>query len=104
MTNKPYEVRLSEWSSFRESLEISKDPFQDVINYYNQFPIVSIHTDPYDMKSWPDPWDLIHENEYCEYCILLGMCYTLQLTDRFSKEDFEIHITCLLYTSPSPRD
>ncbi len=93
MTNKPYEVRLSEWSSFRESLETSKDPIQDVIDYYNRFPIVSIHTDPYDMKSWPDPWELIYENEYCEYCILLGMCYTLQLTDRFSQEDFEIHIT-----------
>ena len=93
MKNSTYEVRLAEWSSFRQSLEISNDPIQDVIDYYKQVPVVSIHTDPYDMSSWPDPWELVYENEYCEYCILLGMCYTLQLTDRFSQSDFEIHIS-----------
>ena len=93
MKNSTYEVRLAEWSSFRQSLEISNDPIQDVIDYYKQVPVVSIHTDPYDMSSWPDPWELVYENEYCEYCILLGMCYTLQLTDRFSESNFEIHIT-----------
>tara|TARA_B110000240_G_scaffold182086_1_gene214592 strand:- start:791 stop:1216 length:426 start_codon:yes stop_codon:yes gene_type:complete len=93
MKNNTYEVRLAEWSNFRKSLEASNDPIQNVIDYYKKFPVVSIHTDPYDMTSWPDPWELIYENEYCEYCILLGMCYTLQLTDRFSTSDFEIHIT-----------
>lgn len=93
MKNSTYEARLAEWSSFRQSLEISNDPIQDVIDYYKQVPVVSIHTDPYDMSSWPDPWELVYENEYCEYCILLGMCYTLQLTDRFSESNFEIHIT-----------
>lgn len=93
MTNKTYEVRLSDWSNFRDTLELSEDPIQDVIDYYKKFPIVSIHTDPYDMASWPNPWELIHENEYCEFCIILGICYTLQLTDRFSQEHFEIHIT-----------
>ena len=93
MKQTEYEERLLEWSNFRKSLESSNDPLQDVIDYYNQFPQVSIHTDPYSKETWPDPWELIHENEYCEYCILLGMCYTLQLTDRFSGVKFEIHIT-----------
>ena len=93
MKQKTYEDRLVEWSNFRNSLENSQDPIQDVIDYYNQIPVVSIHTDPYNKDMWPNPWELIYENEYCEYCILLGMCYTLQLTDRFSREDFEIHIT-----------
>ena len=93
MKNSTYEVRLAEWSSFRQSLETSNDPIQDVIDYYKQVPVVSIHTDPYDMSSWPDPWELVYENEYCEYCILLGMCYTFTLTARFK----ETH--CELYTS-----
>lgn len=92
MFNQNYEQRLKTWSLFREDLERSEDPLQDVIDFYKPFPLVSIHTDPYDRNCWPDPWQLIHENEYCDYCILLGMCYTLQLTDRFSGEDLEIHI------------
>lgn len=92
MHNLPYEQRLVKWAEFRQSLENSKDPLQDTIDFYKKFPLVSIHTDPYDRNMWPDPWQLIHENEYCDYCIILGMCYTLQLTDRFSNEKFQIHI------------
>ena len=92
MYNLDYEQRLKAWSLFREDLEHSQDPLQDVIDFYKPFPLVSIHTDPYDRNCWPDPWELINENEYCDYCIILAMCYTLQLTDRFSGETFEIHI------------
>jgi hypothetical protein len=87
-----YEKRLATWSKFREQLETSKDPLQDVIDFYKHCPQVSRHTDPYDPEVWPNPWELIHENEYCDYCIILAMCYTLQLTERFSGDTFEIHI------------
>jgi hypothetical protein len=42
---------------------------------------------------WPTPWELIQENKFCEFVKILAICYTLQLTDRFSRDDFEIHIT-----------
>jgi len=87
-----YEVRLRAWSDFRVSLESAEDPLQDVVDKYNDVPTVSIHTDPWDEKSWPSPWELIQENQYCDFCIVLGQCYSLQLTDRFSGSDFEIHI------------
>jgi len=41
---------------------------------------------------WPTPWELVKENQYCEFCTVLGMCYSLQLTERFSQDQFEIHI------------
>lgn len=92
MFNVSYEERLQLWSNFRESLESSDDPFRDVIEFYNNTPVVSIHTDPWTRDSWPDPWQLILENQYCQFCIVLGQCYSLQLTERFSGSDFEIHI------------
>ena len=92
MNDLNYEQRLSEWSAFRDTLEASEDPLQDVINYYNKVPTVSINTDPYTPSTWPSPWELVNENMYCDFCRVLGMCYSLQLTDRFSKETFEIHI------------
>jgi len=87
-----YEKRLKDWSTFREGLTNSQNPLQDVINYYLDFPVCSIYTDPWDPKTWPSPWELIEENEYCEYCIILGMCYTIQLSECFSDANIEIHI------------
>ena len=31
------------------------------------------------MDNWPDPWELLSENTYCEVARALGMCYTLML-------------------------
>jgi len=87
-----YEDRLSQYAEFRSNLELSKDPLQDVIDTYESAPTVSINCDPWDPSTWPTAWQLIAENEYCEYCKILGMCYTLQLTDKFKDEQFEIHI------------
>ncbi len=92
MNELNYEQRLSEWSTFRDTLETSNDPLQDVIDYYRKIPTVSINTDPYTPSTWPSPWELVNDNMYCDFCRVLGMCYSLQLTDRFSREKFEIHI------------
>lgn len=87
-----YEDRLSAYSQWRQQLEYAEDPIQEVIDKYDDAPTVSINCDPWDRNTWPSPWELILENEYCEYCKILGMCYTLQLTDKFKDEQFEIHI------------
>jgi hypothetical protein len=92
MFEKKYEDRLVIWSKFRETLEESEEPFRLCRELYNKAPLVSIYTDPWDITTWPDPWQLLDENRYCEFNIVLGMCYSLQLTERFSKADFEIHI------------
>ena len=95
MFHKNYEQRLNSWSSLRQKLEVAADPFQEVINFYKQAPYVSVHTDPWSQDMWPDPWELVYENQYDEFCTVLGMCYSLQLTDRFKGSKFEIHI-CIL--------
>ena len=92
MFDLSYEARLQSWSDFRKSLESSEDPFQEVVGFYSKTPTVSIHTDPWSKDTWPDPWQLILENQYCAFCIVLGQCYSLQLTERFSDSVFEIHI------------
>lgn len=92
MFDKKYEDRLRAWADFRSQLENSDDPIQDVINFYNRAPLVNIQVDPYDQTTWLDPWTLIYENRYCNFAIILGIAYTLQLTARFSNSNFEIHI------------
>jgi hypothetical protein len=92
MFTKKYEDRLQEWRDFRVSLETAEDTIQSAVDQYAKAPTVSIQTDPWDRDSWPNPWELILENQYCEFCKLLGICYSLQLTDKFSASGFEIHI------------
>lgn len=75
--------RLTEWYDLRRHLENSSDPLEDVSNYFEKFPRVKFYTDPYDETTWPTAWELIDENEYCQFNVLLGICYTLQLTERF---------------------
>jgi len=93
MFNKPYDQRLRCWRELRNSIESSVSPFDDVKEFWQTAPVGRPCADPYDSDTWPSPWELIHENVYCEFLQLLAICYTLQLTDRFSRSQFEIHIT-----------
>jgi len=92
MFDKTYVERLRVWRDFRNYLETSKHPIQDTIDFWNDAPLYAIATDPYDEDSWPDPWTMILNNEYCNFVKILGIFYTLQLTDRFTNSRFEIHI------------
>jgi hypothetical protein len=94
MFSEVFENRLRSWRQVRERINNSDFPFDEVIAVYNKAPV--IHNKSIDMwnnKTWLDPWQLIKENGYTETCIICGICYTLQLTERFSHSEFEIHIT-----------
>jgi hypothetical protein len=85
--------KLQQWKNFRNSLEVSSTAFEDVAQFWSRTPFVSNYLDPFDSKSWPDPWQLILNNKFDDLGIVLGMCYTLQLTERFKDNKFEIHMS-----------
>jgi hypothetical protein len=35
-----------------------------------------------DLKDWPDPWQLLSDNYYCDLARALGILYTITLLDR----------------------
>lgn len=92
MFKKPYEERLVLWRQFRDELEACKDPIQFAIDFYKDAPSVMLNADPWDQSTWPDPWELLQENMYCELTRVLGIGYSLQLTDCLNQSSFEIHI------------
>lgn len=93
MFDKQFEERMSLWREFRKTLETTADPIQDTIDFYNRAPMCSIAADPFTPSTWPDPWELLQENNYCPFVKILAICYTLQLTDVLSQAIYEIHIT-----------
>ena len=92
VTDRLQNARLTAWYKFRQHLEESSDPFLDVAKFFLRLPRVKFYTDPYDRERWPTAWELISENEYCEFNLILGMCYTLQLTERFKNSHATINV------------
>lgn len=87
------ETNLKPWIELRDSLEYSNSPFEDVVKFFQKLPSAKNYTDPYEKQSWPTPWELISENIYCPFNFILGLCYTLQLTERFKHCQPKIHIS-----------
>lgn len=87
-----FEARVDKWARFRKGLENHSNPFQAVIDFWNKAPISSRTCDPFDQSTWLGPWELIEDNNYCEFSKILAIYYTLVLTDRFKNKYFEIQV------------
>ena len=76
-----YDARLRSWNELRTTLADSdiKIKCTEIDNWWQNAPLVTHHLHPHDIDNWPDPWELLSENTYCEVARALGMCYTLHL-------------------------
>ena len=93
MFNSSPNERLAKWKQFRDTVETSDSPLEDVAEFWSHAPFVSDFLDPHNPDIWPDPWHLIINGRYDDLAIVLGMLYTLQLTQRFIESHFEIHMS-----------
>lgn len=94
--------RLTEWKKFRDELEDSETPIEDVLALWSKAPIVNPYLNPRDSDSWPDPWHLIIDDQFDDLAIALGIVYTLKLTERFMDDSFEIHMS-IFHNEKYPR-
>jgi hypothetical protein len=85
--------RLADWKRFRDHLESSEHPFQDVADLWSKAPFVNKYLNPDNPSSWPDPWKLILDGTFDDLAISLGMLYTIKLTERFKTADCSIYQT-----------
>ena len=76
-----YETRLSDWYDLRVRLEDSpiEEMCGEIDRWWQKAPLVTHHLHILDSENWPDPWQLLVENTYCEVARALGICYTLLL-------------------------
>jgi hypothetical protein len=85
--------RLAAWRQFRESLETSDTPLEDVAELWRHAPFVSPYLDPQLPTEWPDPWHLMLDLRLDDLALVLGMLYTIKLTQRFIDTNCEIHMS-----------
>ena len=96
--NKYGTDRLTDWKEFRDSLEVSDTPFEDVAKFWSRAPFVSPYLNPQNPNEGPEPWHLVLDSHLDDLAIALGMLYTIKLTRRFMDTKCEIH------TSKSPKE
>lgn len=87
-----YEDRLLYWTMFRDSLDKSQTPLQDVNKKYKDLELESQRYNPWDQTDWPTPWALIFENRYCAFLKALGIGYSLKLTETFKDKTTQLLI------------
>lgn len=93
--------RLSRWRDFRTSL--SSMPLLDAIDstqkFWHSCPFMPYYLEPDKPETWPDPWQLISENYYCDIAKCLGILYTLHLSEHKEHLNPEIRV----YFDPKTR-
>ena len=82
--------RIEEWKHFRDYLEQSPTPYEDVANLWGRAPFVENYLDPLYPETWPDPWHILVDDRLDNLAICLGMLYTFKLTERFKDAPCEI--------------
>jgi hypothetical protein len=92
MFNLPVDDRLSEWINHRKKLDETKDPLQEVWDFWHQSPFIPHNRgiDPYHHRSWPSPWEIIEENKYDDFTKALMIAWTLKLTNKFKDSKIEL--------------
>ncbi len=85
--------RLTKWKEIRDEIETATDPLTLVAELWARAPLVNPFLEPTNPDSWPDPWHLVLDDRYDDLAIVIGMLYTIKLTQRFMDSDCEIHMS-----------
>lgn len=83
-------VKWREWRNTLTSLDIN-ECLTEVAVAWAKAPIINHYLTPDNIDEWPNPWQLINDNIYCDLSITLGMFYSLSLCDNPNIND-DLHI------------
>jgi hypothetical protein len=84
MWPQTFDARLASWTFLREQCQ--NLPVESALARINDWWFRApwqpyyLHWD--DQLTWPDPWQLLSDNVYCELARGLGILYTITLLDR----------------------
>jgi len=86
--------RLHRWKAFRYSLaDLSIDQaIKQTSDFWDRCPFSPFYLEVDSAKTWPNPWQLIEDNHYCDLAKCLGIVYTLYLSKHAEDLDPEIRV------------
>ena len=87
-----FSARLESWNLLRDrcqnlSLPIALD---EINQWWFNVPWQPYYLHWDDQADWPDPWQLLSDNVYCDLARSLGILYTISLLERADMADAEL--------------
>ena len=85
--------RLTRWRAFRKTLDslTLEDSISQTQEFWQSCPFDPYYLDPDRPESWPNPWQLIEENWYCDLAKALGMLYTIYFTQHRPEVEIRVY-------------
>ena len=90
-----FDARLASWTQLRDHCQ--NLPLESALAAINAWWFGTpwrpyyLHWD--DQPSWPDPWQLLSDNVYCDLARGLGIVYTISMLDRADMADATLVLT-----------
>ena len=97
MWPQTFDTRLASWTFLREQcqdlpIELALARIND---WWFRAPWRPYYLHWDDQSNWPDPWQLLSDNVYCEVARGLGILYTITLLDRADMAPAQLVLTDL---------
>jgi hypothetical protein len=75
----PIDELTKAWKTLRNSVAERDDALQAVVDFWSMAPLAKMAYDPEALDTWPTPWEMINNNDWCINSIAAGMEFTLRL-------------------------
>jgi hypothetical protein len=90
-----FAARLSSWNLLRDQTQnlSIESALEEINSWWFRAPWRPYYLHWDDQPAWPDPWQLLSDDVYCDLARGLGILYTITLLDRADMADAELILT-----------
>jgi len=95
MWPQTFDVRLASWNQLRDRAQTLdlETALVEINSWWFRAPWRPYYLHWDDQATWPDPWQLLSDDVYCDVARALGILYTISLLDRADMVDAELVLT-----------
>ena len=95
MWPRDFAARLESWTALRKQTQDQdlETALAAINAWWFNTPWQAYYLDWDNQLTWPDPWQLLSDNVYCDVAKALGILYTITLLDRADMADATLVLT-----------
>lgn len=95
MWSSTFSSRLESWNLLRNQTQTLslESALEEINRWWFQTPWRPYYLHWDDQPTWPDPWQLLSDDVYCDLARGLGILYTISLLDRADMADATLVLT-----------
>ena len=86
-------ARVAAWKKIRidiQSIDIIQQKIDIALKFWRMAPLENPLLDWDDCSKWPTPWELLHNNRFCDSTLSVALGYTLVMSDPETFSDIRL--------------